>query len=413
MSNRKIVWNKKALLFLPLLWLFPIAELLSKSYGIGPLGSYDEVIVMIGTMVVAWNFFKIWRYSYFRVIICCLFGVVLIGVLSNIYCWVSVGAFDIMIDILTFIKRWIVFFFFFLVPDKAKREIITRSKNISRFVIILIFSMSLITQIIPSFGTGETLSFLKAYGFIWENGAQTLWLISGSMLLLLHNDSKKNDKLLIMWAVISFLTLKTTSWCAIMLYYGIYILIRNKRKIKTGHLVVLGILLLVCAYSAIRTYFIDDVNSPRLVLILFGFITANTFFPLGAGFGTYGSAVANKLYSPLYIRYGFRKSYALSNLEGGGTVLNDNYLGMLAGQFGYIGIFLTLLMLICFFLYLNNEKFNSTREKAFALSTYFTILTTMVASATSNSSMGVWVMAVLGIVCSNENRGKTSTVLER
>lgn len=85
--------------------------------------------------------------------------------------------------------------------------------------------------------------------------------------------------------------------------------------------------------SDFEVYVLQD--SARSELTRGGFLVAAQFFPLGAGFGMYGSSTAADIYSPLYYDLGFASRYGLS--PDTGQFLNDNQWPALLGETGWLG----------------------------------------------------------------------------
>ena len=106
------------------------------------------------------------------------------------------------------------------------------------------------------------------------------------------------------------------------------------------------------AYWQIKFYFVDNITA-RGLFLLYGLITANNFFPFGAGFSTYGSNMAKVNYSPLYTEYGFSSYYGMSAEQP--QFLNDNFWPMIIAQFGWISFILYAFILVLFFKIVNIE----------------------------------------------------------
>lgn len=400
-----MVWHRKALIYFIIIIMFPVAAVLELACRVPYVGYYDEIITVYCITILVLNLKRINGTREMVIINCMLILIIIIGTISYAFNGNGASVCDIITDIVIFLKRWVIFETVYLQEDYIKTEIIERMRPLCKSIIVFTFICAILSQFIPSLGTEEHISIagftLTAYGFIWKNGVQTIWLISGAVLLIIFKkvNSTKNPKLYIyMWVITICLTLKTTGFCLVLAYIALELLMKKGTKIKWYHIFILGITILVCGYSAIQIYFINDLNSPRLVLILYGLKTALRYFPLGAGFTMYGSAVANKIYSSLYYEYGFTQSYALSNAEGGGGCLNDNYLGMLMGQFGLLGLIATVVMFCMFYKFLNKMDYGEKTTKICILAVYISILTTLVASATSNSMLGVWTMAIFALV---------------
>nr|WP_155959501.1 hypothetical protein [[Eubacterium] cellulosolvens] len=94
-------------------------------------------------------------------------------------------------------------------------------------------------------------------------------------------------------------------------------------------------------------YYFGYDTSARGVLFQYGVRTANSYFPIGSGFATYGTYAARKYYSPLYFKYGFEKVWGLSQKMG--DFLTDDYWPAVMGEFGYFGAFLMLILITLMF----------------------------------------------------------------
>lgn len=149
----------------------------------------------------------------------------------------------------------------------------------------------------------------------------------------------------------------------------------------------------------ISNYILSE--SVRMTMLKYGAITANTYFPFGSGFATYGSEMAARYYSPLYIKYGWEHLWALGR---GGKFLNDNFYASIIGQFGWIGFGLYLLILLCLLNLFNSRDFNK-RERATTIATVITIAVVMIGSASAKSMMGVFMFAILGLASSKSEWG--------
>ena len=106
-------------------------------------------------------------------------------------------------------------------------------------------------------------------------------------------------------------------------------------------------------------------NAPRFLFYKYGLVTAQKYFPIGAGFGTFGSNIAAEQYSPLYIKYGFEGLFGMSATDT--SFLNDNYYPMLLGQIGIIGTIIVIFMLINIFKRVNMMKKEPLLNKVYAI----------------------------------------------
>lgn len=85
------------------------------------------------------------------------------------------------------------------------------------------------------------------------------------------------------------------------------------------------------------SYFAISSEEARTVLTLGSIQVASNHFPLGAGFGRYGSRTAAVEYSPEYINLGFPTVYGLEPGPNGGLFLTDTSWPAVIGETGFIG----------------------------------------------------------------------------
>ncbi|TFV64675.1 hypothetical protein E4P41_00040 [Geodermatophilus sp. DF01-2] len=85
----------------------------------------------------------------------------------------------------------------------------------------------------------------------------------------------------------------------------------------------------------IEVYLVQD--SARSALTEGGLTVAAQYFPLGAGFGRYGSSTAAEDYSPLYYSLGFPDRYGLGPGPDSGQFLNDSQWPAIYGEAGWLG----------------------------------------------------------------------------
>ena len=147
---------------------------------------------------------------------------------------------------------------------------------------------------------------------------------------------------LVLWAS----TLRTRAFVMILLVLFLTFVVfrpgvRNKfrghamlRKLTSPLVLVpvAGVSLLV-SLDQIDHYF-GGLESARSYLLDGGIQAFLEFFPLGAGFGTYGTEAARAYFSPLYSRYGVSSHWALGS---DGTELTDTFWPAIMAEFGLFG----------------------------------------------------------------------------
>jgi hypothetical protein len=134
--------------------------------------------------------------------------------------------------------------------------------------------------------------------------------------------------------IIQILTTKGPAliWVALILFFSIY---QIREKFNVLSIIFITIITLLLGQYQINEYFLNE-NAPRFLIYKNSVVTANNYFPLGSGLGTYGGEMARRNYSQLYYNYGFNKIWGMNKKYG--QFLNDNYWPMILAQFGYFSV---------------------------------------------------------------------------
>ena len=198
--------------------------------------------------------------------------------------------------------------------------------------------------------------------------------LSFLLILLTAFYDRKNLPCIGMALTIMVFTLRAKAMASAAVYVAIFVFfLVFKWKLKIWHVAVAGAGSVAIAWNKIRFYFYEVADSAaRSLFLRKSFLVMRDHFPIGTGFGTYGSAEAAKHYSPVYLQYGFNEHYQLRNvadientrrliakskwLQGkyannpestleGGTYLTDQFWPTVLGQTGALGTLAYLIVL--------------------------------------------------------------------
>ena len=357
----------------------------------------DELLCIISILYI---FLQIFVKKYIKkrdIIILTLLGIiVLLGIFGNITRNIQKNWFYILVDIISTIKCLTIYIFikYYLTP-KSSQIIIRNFFYISKFLILISTVFALVSQFINLKMTGEIRYGIKGYFFIF--GMQhvlAIYIMSALLFIYANEKNTRKQKFYTILAFFNeFMTTKGPSiiWCFLVILFLKYFY--RKEKVSKKIVILIAIVSVLLGQYQINTYF-KNVDAPRALLLKYGIITGNNYFPIGAGFASYGSEMARYDYSKLYIKYGFNNYYGMSTDYG--AFLNDNYWPMLIGQTGY---FATGFMLIIYYIIFKGlqEKNKNNKVKAILLSNYIYIIIHSLGSAAITSSTGVFIFIIFAI----------------
>ena len=180
---------------------------------------------------------------------------------------------------------------------------------------------------------------MRAYNFLYSRvgdfyNACVLWIIILTASLYYRNS--KNTKLFIVLALINMCaTLRSRAWGYALLFVILYyaLIIRKERKFRWWYAAAFATMVSFISADQFSYYFSG--NRARKVLLKYGFITARNYFPLGSGFATYGTAIAQRHYSELYRPSDIIRScteYTTSRCTGGCRLIADPSSRIISGR---------------------------------------------------------------------------------
>ena len=379
--------------------LLPFSLFAEKKLGLTIIGYSDETLCIICILYILYFSFKKGIKGIDLTMLILLIVCSVITLCGNLINKLITNWFPIIVDLVCLAKIFTVFIVYKLVGERdTKKRVISYLVPICKITIILGSIFGILSQFVNLGMTTPNRRYgILPYYFIFENEGRYGYIIACAFLiLLLAKLPKKQERIYEVLMIFNIIiTTKGVTYIIVISYIVLVIMWKKTLKLNAKTLILLILSGLAASSVQINTY-LRDTESPRVTLIIYGFKTANTYFPFGSGFATYGSDMAARNYSKLYIKYGFENRYGLSTLNS--TCLNDCYLGMVVGQFGYIGMIVFLVMLCLIFVPLDKIAINK-RVKALTVSIFIGLLVSCIGTAIIKSSIGVFSMAVIGLIC--------------
>lgn len=145
---------------------------------------------------------------------------------------------------------------------------------------------------------------------------------------------------LFLMIIMLILSGKEKSYGAILAFAVLYYLVVHKKvQTKLRYILYMAVPIVLLAWDKIYYYYIQGHGQyAKSIMTSAALRIARDYFPIGTGFGTYGSTYAAKYYSPVYYLYGIADNPELG--EQTKMYLTDLFWPILLGENGVLGTLL-------------------------------------------------------------------------
>lgn len=367
---------------------------------------FDECLALICAVYVMLLLLRKRLDTADKVSVMILVGVIAIGVLSNITSKLAYSWFSVFIDIIAETKfLWILFAFKYYITSDVYSDISRALRPLAKWFCYLAGLFAIISQFVNLGMTENERYGIKSYNFVFPMSFQFLAVALVAIAVLSISKDKYNNRLPYA-AVCVGLILATKSSPLLFSVMFIFLLIyfQKRAQLKMRTVVFIAAIVLLLGTFQIQTYLMN-VNAPRYLFFYYGGKTANTYFPLGSGFATFGSDQAARNYSRLYYQYGFNSLFGMNTEDG--SFLSDTFWPMSIGQFGWIGSILYILIYVRIFFSFRCMNLNS-EQKAFLYAGYMQYIIHAVGSAILSAPAGMIGAIALAAVMKPANETETT-----
>ena len=316
-----------------------------------------------------------------------LIAVIGIGILSNIMNKLAYSWFSVAVDAISETKfLWTLFAFKYYITSSAYDDMSRALRPLAKWFCYLAGVLAVVSQFINLGMTENERYGIKSYNFVFPMSFQFLAVALVAIAVLSISRNYKNNRLSYIAVCIGLiLATKSSPLLFSVMFVFLLIYFQKRAKLKTRTIIIMAILVLILGSFQIQTYLMN-VNAPRYLFFYYGGKTANTYFPLGSGFATFGSDQAARNYSRLYYQYGFNSLFGMNTKDG--SFLSDTFWPMAIGQFGWIGSALYMLIYVRIFFSFKRMKLNF-EQKAFLYAGYMQYIIHAVGSAILSASAGM------------------------
>lgn len=320
------------------------------------------VLPIITVLSIYKNNFKLKLYKSEILGLISLIIIVIIGIIStklNGYIDMKMAIYSMI----TTLKGYLIYYCLRIVSKDIKIDN-NILKNISLILKYTIYTLSILLIInIP-------LNFLKSYGIRFGINSVaigfshptelTFFCIIALTIILIYNYQNKIKRLNLVKILVLMLIVfagRTKGLIFIAMFLGGNIIMNFTRTISAKKLILLIPIILIVSFPRIQSQFFGGDNGARGVLYRTAMHIANDNFPVGSGFGTFGSHVSRVNYSPIYSIYGVDSIWGLS--RDNSTFITDAYWAMILGENGILGLVLVGILLYGIICPLLTAKYNS------------------------------------------------------
>lgn len=314
----------------------------------GPINYWDEIIVIL--LLIYYIIKQLFNYkikiSFFYCYVC-LFIVILIGLMSNIFFQYNDSFGAVFRDIIQFLKFPLSLLILLNTGLGEKISYFLKMKSIKKIfkIIILIISILGLISIFKDIGLSQRrIQYgIKSYRFIFSHPTYLVLFCTLSISYIESFFESKDHKnfYLILLSLLVFLTLRTKGLILISIYIFLKFTDKWNKKFKILYWLLIILIGYGAAYQKLEEYSTYS-TSAREVLYENSIELAEKNFPLGTGFATFGSHLSwkskSKLYNQIQIPF-----YSVEN--GDPTlVLGDAGLTYYIAQFGFLGLIFILFL---------------------------------------------------------------------
>jgi len=367
----------------------------------------DELFALLGIVVVTCRVMGSGRLRIKKIDLAMaglLTAFLTVGLIGNaLYQYQPMNA--VLLDTFTNIKFFLsvvtgYVLFSYCEPDQENNVIIGHARLIT-LALFVCLCLDLVFQVFPSEGTRYGLREVRLFFF------HETYLAGAVVFLLtvfLAFYEKKSLPYIFLCLLVLISTLKGKAFtAAIAFVFLFYVLVYRKKKIKAWHVIVLALGGLLVAGDQISYYFVEKAGeSARMALMSTSFEIMGDYFPIGTGFGTYGSATAIDPYSPVYYKYGLNLVWGLS--EDYNLFASDSFWPIIIGQTGALGLTCFVGVLVLLFLRMKKIRPYNVRAYAAALFGFAYILICSTAEPAFHNSVSVPLAMMIGYAFTLEKK---------
>lgn len=273
----------------------------------------------------------------------------------------------------------------------------------TQFGLFCVFLLSLVDRVIPIFKRGSKRFGIYTTSLFFETPTMLatfaiISLIICTFLIRILNKKEKNLYIDVFMSLVIVLFAGRVKAIGFMILYLIVIFykkfFKSNRGIKIKNFIIPLIIVICFASGYIENYFFNNTES-RTIMLNTSIKIAKDYFPLGTGFGTFGTEMSRKYYSPLYSLYNISKVWGLSREFD--SYIADSMLPAIIAETGFIGLAFYIFIFINFFINISKNVKNKDNQILLFLLIFY-VLIECVADTLLMTSRGMLLFAFMAFI---------------
>ena len=322
-----------------------------------------------------------------------------VGIISNCTSEVLRPYISIMTDIFSYGKFIFVSIggFYLFKNSKSAKFIYSETIKIVRIIVIIGAFLAVANQFID-FGMRDGSRYgIFCFKYVYDSAAILSWYCYTFMLLLtidlLRGFSSYKIFVICLNMIMWICTARSRGFAFITIYLILFFVwrIKEKRnkemKLHFEYIIALGMVALAVAWDQLVFYF-TTATEARSILLHVGISLSMQFFPFGAGLGTFGTAAAQKYYSPVYSSYGIDNIYGFRSDNP--LYLTDTFWPAVVGETGVIGLILYICLIFCIFKHFYKKLSINNLSRFLIIYVFITLICSSIATSVfaQNATIG-------------------------
>lgn len=331
----------------------------------------------------------------------CLAVVVCLGLVGNLLSGLGTSPVAIAIDFFACVKTPLALVCFIAsMEDKSRLfGFIEGECKVFAAVLLIIGLLNLVIPMAPFYG--EVRYGIRSLIFVFGHPEVLVFICVGMTVVLCAN-AQRNRLWIIALAVVSCLSLRTKGMVFAAIAVFLIYTWGHEGRFKMWHVLVGAGVAVLIGWDQYQAYY-QSAGIARGELAKAAMQVANTYFPTGSGFASFGSNVTANLayYSPLYYLYGLNTIYGLAPNAAG--FLSDTFWPIVIGQFGWFGLVFYCLSILFLFLFAYRSAKNGNTRLAVVVCFLFLLISSTAESAFFNPHALFLVICMAFTVASTGN----------